>query len=160
MTYPRTETNTYPANFDLRATVAAQSHHPQWGQYASELLQHGLNRAREGVDMGDHPPITPVRAGTEAQIGQGWRLFDMVTRHFLATVSGDCKFMRTKVRFEINHEEFSVSGRKVIDPGFTRIQHSGEMEDVHVPDFTKGEQVPVKKVAIGNHKTRPPPYLS
>jgi len=160
LTYPRTETNTYPANFDLRAAVHAQSGHPHWGQYAGELLQKGLARGRDGVDMGDHPPITPVKAGTEAQIGEGWRLYDMVTRHFLATVSGDCKFMRTKVRFEVNGEEFSLSGRKVIDPGFTKIQHSGEMEDVHVPDFTKGEKVPLKKVAVGSHKTRPPPYLS
>merc|ERR1712232_884973 len=63
LTYPRTETNTYPKNFDLRSTVAAQTNHPQWGQYAQELVQHGLNRAREGHDAGDHPPITPVRAG-------------------------------------------------------------------------------------------------
>ena len=30
------------------------------------------------------------------QVGEGWRLYDMVTRHFLATVSGDCKFMKTR----------------------------------------------------------------
>mmetsp|Transcript_121100 Transcript_121100/g.386761 ORF Transcript_121100/g.386761 Transcript_121100/m.386761 type:complete len:858 (-) Transcript_121100:55-2628(-) len=160
MTYPRTETNTYPPNFDLRGTVQVQTSHPHWGQYAQELLRNGLNKAREGVDVGDHPPITPVRAGTEAQVGEGWRLFDMITRHFLATVSGDCKFMRTKVKFDINNEEFVVSGRKVTDPGFTRIQLSGEMDDIHVPDFTRGETLPLKKLGVGSHKTRAPPYLS
>lgn len=105
MTYPRTETNSYPANFDLKGTVVAQANHPLWGQYASDLLRQGLNRARDGVDAGDHPPITPVRAGTEGQVGEGWRLYDMVTRHFLATVSYDCKFMKTRVKFEMNGEE-------------------------------------------------------
>eukprot|EP00928_Gymnodinium_smaydae_P066381 TRINITY_DN493_c0_g1_i1.p1 TRINITY_DN493_c0_g1~~TRINITY_DN493_c0_g1_i1.p1 ORF type:complete len:870 (-),score=213.50 TRINITY_DN493_c0_g1_i1:206-2782(-) len=160
LTYPRTETNTYPKNFDLRGTVASQQNHPHWGAYAQELLSNGLNRAREGVDMGDHPPITPVRAGTESQIGDGWRLYDMITRHFLATISGDCKFMRTKVKFSVNDEEFAVSGRKVIDPGFTRIMASGEMDDIYVPDFQKGETIPVRSRKIGHHKTRPPPYLS
>lgn len=84
----------------------------------------------------------------------------MITRHFLATVSGDCKFMRTRVHFDINHEGFSISGRKVIDPGFTAIQRSGEMEDVVIPDFAKGETVEIKKVSMGSHKTRAPPYLS
>mmetsp|Transcript_9240 Transcript_9240/g.21182 ORF Transcript_9240/g.21182 Transcript_9240/m.21182 type:complete len:859 (-) Transcript_9240:33-2609(-) len=160
MTYPRTETNTYPKNFDLHAAVSSQTNHPHWGQYASDLLRNGLNRAREGVDMGDHPPITPVRAGTEGQVGEGWRLYDMICRHFLATVSGDCKFMRTRVKFDINGEDFVVTGRKVIDPGFTKIMLSGEMDDVHIPDFRVGEAVPTKKISVGSHKTRPPPYLS
>merc|ERR1719357_1782084 len=99
LTYPRTETNTYPKNFNLQETVRAQANHPVWGAYANELLQNGLNKGRPGEDMGDHPPITPVRAATESQLGQDWRLYEMVTRHFLATVSGDCKFMRTKVTF-------------------------------------------------------------
>ena len=85
---------------------------------------------------------------------------EMITRHFLATVSADCKFLRTRVNFDINGEGFSLSGRKVIDPGFTAIQRSGEMEDVVIPDFSKGEAVEVKKVSMGSHKTRPPPYLS
>ena len=110
--------------------------------------------------MGDHPPITPVRAATEGQLGDAYRLYDMITRHFLATVSGDCKFMRTRVHFNINNEGFSISGRKVIDPGFTAIQRSGEMEDVVIPDFAKGEAVELKKVSMGSHKTRAPPYLS
>eukprot|EP00971_Amphidinium_carterae_P078964 1562342-Amphidinium_carterae.2 len=67
LTYPRTETNTYPANFDLKGTVAAQRNHPHWGDYVRGLLDRGLSKAREGVDMGDHPPITPVRAATESE---------------------------------------------------------------------------------------------
>lgn len=98
-----------------------------------------------GVDMGDHPPITPVRAATEGQLGDSYRLYDMITRHFLATVSGDCKFLRTRVNLDVNGEGFSITGRKVIDPGFTAIQRSGEMEDVVIPDFAKGEKVEIKK---------------
>ncbi|CAJ1433993.1 unnamed protein product [Effrenium voratum] len=160
LTYPRTETNTYPKNFDLQGAVRAQSGHPAWGSYSQQLLSNGLARPREGVDMGDHPPITPVRAATEGQLGDAYRLYDMITRHFLATVSGDCKFLRTRVNFTIVGEGFSVSGRKVIDPGFTAIQRSGEMEDVIIPDFKKGETIEIKRVSMGSHKTRPPSYLS
>lgn len=160
LTYPRTETNTYPKNFDLQGAVRAQTGHPHWGDYSKGLLQQGLAKAREGTDMGDHPPITPVRAATEGQLGEAFRLYDMITRHFLATVSSDCKFLKTRVSFNIVGEGFSVSGRKVTDPGFTAIQRDGGMDDIHIPDFTKGEAVPLQKVSMGSHKTRPPSYLS
>ena len=43
---------------------------------------------RKGHDSGDHPPITPMRAATESELGhEAWRLYDMITRHFIATVS-------------------------------------------------------------------------
>ena len=114
LTYPRTETNTYPKNFDLQAgawfservprslrvlkvvqgAVRAQCGHHSWGTYSQDLLSRGLAKAREGaplslfvselrkqtvpsrgVDMGDHPPITPVRAASESQLGDAYRLY-------------------------------------------------------------------------------------
>jgi DNA topoisomerase-3 len=38
-----------------------------------------------GTDVGDHPPITPVRSATESDVGGGdaWRLYEYVVRHFL-----------------------------------------------------------------------------
>jgi len=35
------------------------------------LLSEGINRPRKGHDAGDHPPITPMRAATEAELGIG-----------------------------------------------------------------------------------------
>eukprot|EP00397_Hematodinium_sp_SG-2012_P009687 GEMP01009778.1.p1 GENE.GEMP01009778.1~~GEMP01009778.1.p1 ORF type:complete len:847 (+),score=121.73 GEMP01009778.1:142-2682(+) len=160
ITYPRTETSSYPKTFNLLESVKAQMSQPYWGDYARELVSEGLNRAREGFDAGDHPPITPVRSATEAQVGDGWRLFEFISRHFLATVSRDCKFNRTRVTFDINGEQFSVSGRQLIDPGFTKIQKSGEMQDIAIPDFATKERYAVKYIGIGTHETRPPPYLS
>lgn len=33
------------------------------------LLAEGINRPRKGADAGDHPPITPMRAATETELG-------------------------------------------------------------------------------------------
>ena len=41
-----------------------------------------------GTDVGDHPPITPMRSATRDQLRDAeWKIYDFVTRHFLATVS-------------------------------------------------------------------------
>lgn len=34
-----------------------------------QLLSEGINRPRKGHDAGDHPPITPMRSATEAELG-------------------------------------------------------------------------------------------
>lgn len=49
-----------------------------------------------GTDVGDHPPITPVRAATEEELGGGdaWRLYDFVARHFLGSVSPDAVYKK------------------------------------------------------------------
>mgnify|MGYP001851845391 CR=1 FL=1 len=33
------------------------------------LLSEGINRPRKGHDAGDHPPITPMKAATEVELG-------------------------------------------------------------------------------------------
>jgi DNA topoisomerase-3 len=48
--------------------------------------------------VGDHPPITPVRAASEEEIGGGeaWLIYDYCARHFLASLSGDCVLQKSK----------------------------------------------------------------
>lgn len=36
------------------------------------LLSTGLNRPRKGSDAGDHPPITPMRAASEGELGESY----------------------------------------------------------------------------------------
>eukprot|EP00921_Rhytidocystis_pertsovi_P010947 GHVQ01017627.1.p1 GENE.GHVQ01017627.1~~GHVQ01017627.1.p1 ORF type:complete len:865 (-),score=112.32 GHVQ01017627.1:231-2825(-) len=163
ITYPRTETSKYPSSFDLSSCVQQQTKNPYWGQYATQLLQVGLNKTREGTDAGDHPPITPVRSATESDVGGGdsWRVYELVCRHFLASVSRDCRFLILKTTFDIRGEVFELKGRKIVDAGFTKVlKEGGEMMDVIVPVFKVGERSKVGKVAMGTGKTSPPPYLS
>ncbi|KFG42480.1 putative DNA topoisomerase III beta-1, partial [Toxoplasma gondii FOU] len=162
VTYPRTETCKYPESFDLRGTAAAQASNPYWGGYVKELLSSGLARPRDGVDAGDHPPITPVCSATEADVGGGdaWALYELITRHFLASISPDCRFLKRKVTFCVNEEIFSLSGRHMLDGGFTRIMRGDGMKDVSIPDFRKADQVPLHKISVGSGQTHPPPFLS
>ena len=65
---------------------------PQWGGYVSDLVARGLQLPRRGVDMGDHPPITPVASvDSNALPGGESMLYDLIGKHVLATVSdGGC----------------------------------------------------------------------
>ena len=45
------------------------------------LLSEGLNRPRKGSDAGDHPPITPMRAASESELG-GRLYMDIEMRYY------------------------------------------------------------------------------
>lgn len=61
-TYPRTESTTFSSNFNFKEVLSALKEHEDYGSYASTLMKKGFNKPRKGVDAGDHPPITPVKA--------------------------------------------------------------------------------------------------
>lgn len=167
LSYPRTESSAYPPNFDFQGLLAAQRAHPVWGDYAAGLLSSKAGASSKqwssgGVDVGDHPPITPVRCATEEQLGGGdsWRLYDFVARHFLGSLSGDCIMRKTKATFEAGKETYTATGITIINPGFTSIMHWKTAQAEPMPPLTKGEVLKPTEVELVAGKTSPPDYLT
>jgi len=93
--YPRTESTAYPPSFDFRGVLSAQTNNPTWGNYVQGLLTNGYQKPRLGTDVGDHPPITPMRSAAEDMLGNdAWKLYQYICQHFIGTVSPDCKYIR------------------------------------------------------------------
>lgn len=142
LSYPRTESTTYPASFEAREALAAHVAHPIWGDYVASLLARGAPPpvARAGHDAGDHPPITPMRSANEAELGGGdsWRVYDYVARHFIGSFSPDCRPTRTKVRFVAGGETFSCTGARVSSPGFTAVMPWLAVREEGLPPFKEG----------------------
>uniref|UniRef100_A0A6Q2XS23 DNA topoisomerase n=1 Tax=Esox lucius TaxID=8010 RepID=A0A6Q2XS23_ESOLU len=162
ISYPRTETNHYHDNFDLKGTLKQQANNPFWAQEVKALLSEGLNRPRKGADAGDHPPITPMRAASEGELGgDGWRLYEYIVRHFIATVSQDCKYLQTTISFSIASEGFSCSGKTLISPGFTEVMPwLGIPVEEAMPVCERGDVFSVEEVKLVERQTCPPDYLT
>lgn len=163
LSYPRTESTAYPSSFDLRGAVCElTSDGGEIGSYSRALLEAGLAPSRGGEDKGDHPPITPMRSPAPGELhGDLLRLYNMVARHFLATVSGDAIFEDTVVSLQVAGEEFTCRGRRIIEPGWKGILGK-EIEDMdsHLPEFSKGALVPISYAHIKEGKTSPPGHLT
>uniref|UniRef100_A0A8C4WGZ8 DNA topoisomerase n=1 Tax=Gopherus evgoodei TaxID=1825980 RepID=A0A8C4WGZ8_9SAUR len=155
----RLYTQGYIKNFDLKESLRQQTNNPYWAETVKALLSEGVNRPRKGHDAGDHPPITPMRAATES--GDGWRLYEYITRHFIATLCADCKYLQTTISFIIGPEHFTCVGKMVISPGFTEIMpwQSIPLEE-SLPDCEKGDVFPVSEVKLLEKQTHPPDYLT
>ncbi|XP_023029815.2 DNA topoisomerase 3-beta [Leptinotarsa decemlineata] len=162
ISYPRTETTRYPENFDLIGVLRQQQNSSDWGDEVRQILNNGVNRPKSGHDAGDHPPITPMKAASRNELdGDSWKLYDYITRHFIGTLAKDCKYLTTTATIIINDEVFTVSGKTLLDPGFTTImtwQAFGKNEIV--PNLHENETVPIKEAKLSEHQTSPPDYLT
>ena len=61
MSYPRTETNTFPDSFDLGSVIHQQTSDSQWGGFASRLVAVGATPRRGTKTDNAHPPIYPTK---------------------------------------------------------------------------------------------------
>lgn len=50
---------------------------------------------RKGVDVGDHPPITPVQAAS-GLMGDQLKLYKFISQYFLASISENAKYKEIK----------------------------------------------------------------
>ncbi|KAL5075977.1 hypothetical protein RYX36_014961 [Vicia faba] len=161
ISYPRTESTAYPPSFDFRGALSAQRNNPTWGNYVEGLLTSGYQKPRSGTDVGDHPPITPMRSASEDMLGNdAWKLYQYICQYFIGTVSPDCKYVRKKVEFSVGGESFHCTGQHVITKGFTAIMPWLAINDKSIPSFTKGEKIEVSKVELYEGNTTPPDFLT
>lgn len=161
ISYPRTESTAYPSSFDFRGVLEAQKSNSVWGGHVQKLLADGYQKARLGTDVGDHPPITPMRSATEEMLGyDAWKLYQYVCQHFIATVSPDCKYVRTTIEFSSGGESFHCTGQYVTAQGFTSIMPWLAVSEKKLPEFTTGEKIKFSKVELYEGTTSPPDYLT
>ncbi|KAK2121181.1 DNA topoisomerase 3-beta-1 [Saguinus oedipus] len=93
--------------------------------------------------------------------GDAWRLYEYITRHFIATVSHDCKYLQSTISFRIGPELFTCSGKTVLSPGFTEIMpwQSVPLEE-SLPTCQRGNTFTVSEVKMLEKQTSPPDYLT
>ena len=66
ISYPRTETNIFPKELNLRPLVDAQAGDPRWGTFANRINQEfGGPNPRKGKKSDQaHPPIHPIKTAS------------------------------------------------------------------------------------------------
>ncbi|XP_064118388.1 DNA topoisomerase 3-beta-1-like [Macrobrachium nipponense] len=162
ISYPRTETTHYPENFDLKGALRIQDNHSDWGHIVRDILKEGIQRPKKGHDAGDHPPITPMRCADKSQLDHdSWRLYEYITKHFIGSLMPDCIYMSTTIIITIASENFTISGKQLIDPGFTKVMDWLALQDEEsLPDVRAGDEITIMESKLAERQTSPPDYLT
>lgn len=163
ITYPRTETTAYAPSFNLEELVENFTRsYMSFSDYATFLLQNGLSAPKSGTNAGDHPPITPTNKMPHMnKMSQNEsKMYDFVCRHFLATISPDARFAKTKIQFIAGSQSMNLNGSMVLDRGFTEVTPWVKLSDKVIPNFTEGMEVILTRLEIQEQSTKPPDCLT
>jgi DNA topoisomerase-1 len=162
ISYPRVDNTVYPASLDLKGTLRMLEGVPSYAPYAQQLLKGGKLVATRGkTETTDHPPIYPTGVGNPDKLRpEEWKLYNLVARRFMATLSGPATVEGTKVTVEVNGEPFVAKGDVLIKPGFRAIYPYGMKKDEQLPRLEQGQQVAFEGATLTKKQTEPPSRYS
>lgn len=108
----------------------------------------------------DHHAIIPTGVYPQGLTDIEKKVYDLVTRHFIAAFYPECKFRATTVLGESGGVKFKTTGRVITSPGWKAVfaQDAGDEKDEKekiLPSFTKGESGP-HTPGVQNKWTQPP----
>ncbi|KAK3302052.1 DNA topoisomerase [Chaetomium strumarium] len=163
ISYPRTETDRFDKGMDLRALVRKQTQDNRWGPFAQNLVDGAFQQPRQGRhDDKAHPPIHPITyAAPTALDDSERRVYELVTRRFLACCSEDAKGMATDIEILYGDETFNAHGVIVLERNYLDVYpYENWTDTAELPKFTIGERFEPTEAMITEGKTSPPGYLT
>lgn len=123
LTYPRTETTSYPKNFNFHELVEklGSYENSRISSFARNLVDKGRMNPKKGKDLGDHPPITPTTNVPLSLSGADELIYQFVAGHFLASIAPDLKYQEKAYSCNLGALTLSFSEKKLIEAGFKEI---------------------------------------
>ncbi len=162
ISYPRVDNTVYPRSLDLRATVKAIAEVPQYAPVCRELLsREKLTATRGKTETTDHPPIYPTAPADPTKLEPAqWKLYNLIARRFLATLSDAAVIEGTKIEIDVAGEPFAASGDVLKVPGFRGVYPFGLKKDEQLPALEQGDTVDIRDMQLEAKQTEPPARYS
>ncbi len=162
ISYPRVDNTVYPSSLELRSLVQTLSAGPAYHAVADSLLRKStLTATRGSKEATDHPPIHPTGLGDPDRLkADEWKLYNLVARRFMATLSDAAVVESTKVRLDVNDEPFVAKGDVIVSAGFRAIYPYGLKKEEHLPALAEGQEAEFLGATMEEKQTQPPARFS
>jgi DNA topoisomerase-1 len=157
ISYPRTDNTVYPKSIDLRS-ILEELKKTEFRDLAEELLmKERLVPSRGKKETTDHPPIHPVASASRNELrGDHWKIYELIARRFLATLSEDVIWDIMKVKIDIDGEIFIANGRRIIQRGWLKCYPYPQKSENLLPEMREGDVLKVEQLRLEEKETSPP----
>ncbi|MFH0906010.1 MAG: DNA topoisomerase I [archaeon] len=159
ISYPRTDNTVYPQSLDYKKILNDFSVDEKYRKEIKKILTREINPSFGAKKTTDHPPIHPVTY-TNKLIGKEEKVYELIVRRFLATLSTDAKTLNLSVSFDVNGEEFNATGQQIIELGWKEIYFYSKLNEVLLPSLKIGEEIKINDKKIEDKETTPPNHYS
>ena len=165
LTYPRTDARALPEDY-LGTVKDVLGNLPEaYAGLAQTILGQGWVRPNKRIfnnaKISDHFAIIPTGVVPKSLNELEWKLYDLVTRRFLAVFYPAAEYLVTTRITRVAEHAFKTEGRVLTHPGWLAVygreaQVEGEEAGPSLPPLVPGETLATVAVEVKANRTRPP----
>ena len=172
LTYPRTDSRHLPEDYlpSVKDTLGKLGEINNFQQFASKILNNNWvkpnKRIFDNTKISDHFAIIPTGHIPKNLSEPEQKLYDLVTRRFMAVFFPAAEYQVTTRITEVSGHQFKTEGKVMTNPGWLAI-YGKEAQDDTDPEnkgnlvaVAKGEKVKTEKVIANGLVTKPPARYS
>ncbi|MEW6025250.1 MAG: DNA topoisomerase III [Pseudomonadota bacterium] len=170
LTYPRTDSRHLPEDYigTVKSTMEALAENNNYHQFAKQISKNGWvkpnKRIFDNTKISDHFAIIPTGVAPKNLSEPEQKLYDLVTRRFMAVFFPPAEFLVTTRFTEVSGHQFKTEGKVMTNPGWLAIygkDAAGDDKDgANLVPVAKGEKVLTEKVTANGLVTKPPARYS
>jgi len=168
LTYPRTDSRHLPEDYlnTVKQTLETISENHNYQPFSSQILNKNWvkpnKRIFDNTKISDHFAIIPTTLAPKNLSEPEQKLYDLVTRRFLAIFFPAAEFQVTTRYTEVSGHQFKTEGKVMTNPGWLAVygkevvdEKDSEDKGMLVP-VAKDEKVKTDKVTANGLVTKPP----
>lgn len=166
LTYPRTDSRHLPEDYiaTVKNTLESLNETNNYQQFSKQVLKNGWvkpnKRIFDNTKISDHFAIIPTGVIPKNLTEPEQKLYDLVTRRFLAVFFPPAEFLVTTRFTEVSGHQFKTEGKVMTNPGWLAVygkDATGDDKDgANLVPVQKGEKVLADKVTPNGLVTKPP----
>ncbi|MNR79281.1 DNA topoisomerase 3 [compost metagenome] len=172
LTYPRTDSRHLPEDYlpTVLQTLDVIAENNNYHQFAKQITDNKWvkpnKRIFDNTKISDHFAIIPTTQAPKNLSEPEQKLYDLVTRRFMAIFFPAAEFQVTTRFTEVSGHQFKTEGKVMTNPGWLAV-YGKEVIDEKDPEnsgtlvpVAKGEKVKTESVVANGLVTKPPARYS
>ena len=170
LTYPRTDSRHLPEDYltSVKETLGVVAENNNYQQFAATILKQGWvkpnKRIFDNSKISDHFAIIPTAQAPKNLSEPEQKLYDLVTRRFMAVFFPAAEFQVTTRITEVSGHQFKTEGKVMTKPGWLAIYGKEMVADTDsngtLVAVAKGEKVHTEAITANELVTKPPARYS
>ncbi len=164
LTYPRTDSRALPEDYIGTVKNALKMlGETSYASFAETILKNNWVRPNKRIfnntKVSDHFAIIPTTQTPHGLSEPERKLYDMVTKRFLAIFYPAAEFLETNRVTRVEGEPFKSAGKVLVNPGWLAV-YGKEAESDDTPSLVPvkpNEKVNTSAVEVKQNVTKPPP---
>ncbi len=169
LTYPRTDSRALPEDYinTVKDTLKMLEGVTGYSTYADSILKNGWVRPNKRIfnnaKVSDHFAIIPTTVAPKHLSEPEQKLYDLVTKRFLAIFYPAAEFLVTTRITRVENEPFKSEGKVMVNAGWLAVYGKEAAESDDTPTLAPvkpNETVKTEKVEVEANITKPPARYS